>query len=50
MFGDEFGVVEDPATGSANGCLAAYLVKYRDFGSNEINVQVEQGTKSSAHP
>jgi trans-2,3-dihydro-3-hydroxyanthranilate isomerase len=43
MFGDEFGVVEDPATGSANGCLAAYLVKYRYFGSNEINVQVEQG-------
>jgi trans-2,3-dihydro-3-hydroxyanthranilate isomerase len=43
MFGDEFGVVEDPATGSANGCLAAYLVKYRYFGSNEINVHVEQG-------
>lgn len=43
MFGDEFGVVEDPATGSANGCLAAYLVKYRYLGSNEINVQVEQG-------
>jgi trans-2,3-dihydro-3-hydroxyanthranilate isomerase len=43
MFGDEFGVVEDPATGSANGCLAAYLVKYRYFGSNEIAVRVEQG-------
>lgn len=43
MFGDEFGVVEDPATGSANGCLAGYLVKYRYFGSNEINVRVEQG-------
>jgi trans-2,3-dihydro-3-hydroxyanthranilate isomerase len=43
MFGDEFGVVEDPATGSANGCLAAYLVQYKYFGSNEINVQVEQG-------
>lgn len=43
MFGDEFGVTEDPATGSANGCLAAYLVKYRYFGSNEINLRVEQG-------
>lgn len=43
MFGDEFGVAEDPATGSANGCLAGYLVKYRYFGTNEINVRVEQG-------
>jgi len=43
MFGDEFGVVEDPATGSANGCLAAYLIKYRYFGSNDINIRVEQG-------
>lgn len=43
MFGDEFGVAEDPATGSANGCLAAYLVKYRYFGSNEVNARVEQG-------
>lgn len=43
MFGDEYGVSEDPATGSANGCLAGYLVKYRYFGSNEINVRVEQG-------
>lgn len=43
MFGDEYGVTEDPATGSANGCLAAYLVKYRYFGSNEISVHVEQG-------
>ncbi len=43
MFGHEFGVPEDPATGSANGCLAGYLVKYKYFGSNAINVQVEQG-------
>lgn len=43
MFGDEFGVVEDPATGSANGCLAGYLVKHRYWGKNEIDIRVEQG-------
>ena len=35
--------IEDPATGSANGCLAAYLVKHRYFGKDEIDVRVEQG-------
>lgn len=34
---------EDPATGAGNGCLAAYLVKNRYFGSDQIDVQVEQG-------
>lgn len=43
MFGDEYGVAEDPATGSANGCLAAYLVQYRYFGTSEVDVRVEQG-------
>jgi trans-2,3-dihydro-3-hydroxyanthranilate isomerase len=43
MFGDEFGVPEDPATGSANGCLAGYLVKQRYFGTDAIEVRVEQG-------
>ena len=43
MFGDEYGVSEDPATGSANGCLAGYLVKYAFFGRGEISVRVEQG-------
>ncbi len=43
MFGDEYGVAEDPATGSANGCLAGYLVKYRYFGRSKIDVRVEQG-------
>lgn len=33
-------IVEDAATGSANSCLLAYLLKYE---SNEINYQVEQG-------
>lgn len=43
MFAPEFGVVEDPATGSANGCLAAYLVKHRWLGKPEVSVRVEQG-------
>lgn len=43
FFADYHGVPEDPATGSANGCLAAYLVKHRYFGKNRINIRVEQG-------
>ncbi|MCH6269207.1 PhzF family phenazine biosynthesis protein [Neobacillus citreus] len=42
-FGDYYGMPEDAATGSANGCLAAYLVKYRFFQTSEINIRVEQG-------
>jgi trans-2,3-dihydro-3-hydroxyanthranilate isomerase len=34
---------EDPATGSDNGNLAGYLLKYNFFNSNEINYNVEQG-------
>lgn len=34
---------EDPATGSANGCFAAYLVHHRYLGSDTIDVRVEQG-------
>ena len=36
-------IPEDPATGSGNGCLAAYLVKERYFGKDEIDIRVEQG-------
>jgi trans-2,3-dihydro-3-hydroxyanthranilate isomerase len=36
---------EDPATGSANGCFAGYLVKHRYFGSSEIDIRVEQGAE-----
>lgn len=36
-------VPEDPATGSGNGCLSAYLVKHRYFGEPKINVKAEQG-------
>ena len=43
MFGHEFGVPEDPATGSANGCLAGYLAKYEYFGESELEIRVEQG-------
>lgn len=37
------GYLEDPATGSANGNLAAYLLEHNFFNSNEINYRVEQG-------
>jgi len=43
VFADYYGIPEDPATGSANGCLAAYLVKHRYFGQNQINIRIEQG-------
>ncbi|HIH88930.1 TPA: PhzF family phenazine biosynthesis protein [Candidatus Bathyarchaeota archaeon] len=36
---------EDPATGSANGCLAGYLVKHRYFGTPQIDIRVEQGAE-----
>ncbi len=37
------GIAEDPATGSATGCLAAYLVKNRYYGAKKVEVRVEQG-------
>jgi len=43
VFADYYGVPEDPATGSANGCLAGYLVKYRYFDKDRIDIRVEQG-------
>jgi len=43
FFADYYGVSEDPATGSANGCLAAYLIKHNYFGQKQINIRVEQG-------
>ncbi len=43
LFADYFGISEDPATGSANACLAGYLVKHRYFGSDQIDIRVEQG-------
>lgn len=43
VFVDYYGVPEDPATGSGNGCLAGYLVKYRYFGKDSLSVRSEQG-------
>ena len=43
MFADDLGFAEDPATGSAAGCLAGYLVEHRYFGTDSIEVRVEQG-------
>jgi trans-2,3-dihydro-3-hydroxyanthranilate isomerase len=38
-----YGITEDPATGSGNGCLAAFLVKHRYFQSDAIDIVVGQG-------
>ncbi|MBW4694152.1 MAG: PhzF family phenazine biosynthesis protein [Lyngbya sp. HA4199-MV5] len=43
VFADSLGIPEDPATGSANGCLAGYLVQHRYFGHTSIDLRVEQG-------
>jgi len=43
MFAMGYGISEDPATGSANGCLASYLVEHKYFGSPEVNLAVGQG-------
>lgn len=43
FFADALGIPEDPATGSANGCLAGYLVKHRYFDRDKIDIKVEQG-------
>jgi trans-2,3-dihydro-3-hydroxyanthranilate isomerase len=43
VFTEFLGIPEDPATGSANGCLAAYLSQYRYFGNGDVDIRVEQG-------
>jgi trans-2,3-dihydro-3-hydroxyanthranilate isomerase len=44
VFFDCHGPVEDPATGSANGCLAGYLLRHRYYSRHEtIELRVEQG-------
>ncbi|MCL6439527.1 MAG: PhzF family phenazine biosynthesis protein [Rubrobacteraceae bacterium] len=40
MFAGGIGVTEDPATGSAAGCLASYLVEHR---GGPVDLRVEQG-------
>lgn len=43
VFADYYGVPEDPATGSAAGCLAGYLVRHGYFDADCIDIRVEQG-------
>ncbi|MCI0497677.1 MAG: PhzF family phenazine biosynthesis isomerase, partial [Thermoplasmata archaeon] len=43
VFADPLGIPEDPATGSGNGCLAAYLVEHGVLGKDAIDIRVEQG-------
>jgi trans-2,3-dihydro-3-hydroxyanthranilate isomerase len=43
MFANDLGVPEDPATGSAAGCLAAYLLEHVYLGTDSLDVRVEQG-------
>jgi trans-2,3-dihydro-3-hydroxyanthranilate isomerase len=42
-FAEFYGITEDPATGSANGCFAGYLAKHRYLGGEKVSVRVEQG-------
>lgn len=43
VFVNWFGIPEDPATGSSNGCLAGYLVKHKYYGKDKIKICVGQG-------
>jgi len=43
VFVDDPGFVEDAATGSANGNLAGYLLKYNFFGERKIEYSALQG-------
>jgi trans-2,3-dihydro-3-hydroxyanthranilate isomerase len=43
VFAYIFGITEDPATGSGNGCLAGYLSHHRYFGTDRVTTRVEQG-------
>ncbi|WP_101295135.1 PhzF family phenazine biosynthesis protein [Halegenticoccus soli] len=43
MFAPGLGIAEDPATGSSNGCLAAYLAEHGYFGDEPVDARVEQG-------
>ena len=47
VFVDCFGIPEDPATGSGNGCLAGYLVRHRYFDKDQIDIRAEQGYEIS---
>lgn len=40
---DIYGAPEDPATGSANGCIAGYMVEHGYFAADKIAIRAEQG-------
>lgn len=43
MFFEAFGIREDPATGSAAACLAAWLSTERYFGGARVRARIQQG-------
>lgn len=43
VFTHYYNIPEDPATGSANGCLAAWLCRHGFTGSSSVDLAVEQG-------
>ncbi|NIK71187.1 PhzF family phenazine biosynthesis protein [Paenibacillus sp. BK720] len=43
VFVNDTGYYEDPATGSANGNLAGYLLEHEVLGASDIRLRVEQG-------
>ncbi len=43
VFADFYGIAEDAATGSSNGCLAAYLVRHKLFAAPDLEISVGQG-------
>lgn len=40
---DIYGAPEDPATGSANGCIAGYIVEHGYFNRDNVSIRSEQG-------
>ncbi|HTU81015.1 MAG TPA: PhzF family phenazine biosynthesis protein [Candidatus Acidoferrales bacterium] len=45
MFAPQTGIAEDPATGSATGPLAAYMLRYGELPSRDLEFVSEQGVK-----
>lgn len=45
VFVDYLGIPEDPATGSATGCLAGYILKTGYLNTTNINLSVGQGNE-----
>jgi trans-2,3-dihydro-3-hydroxyanthranilate isomerase len=43
VFADYYDIHEDSASGSGSGCLAAYCSKYNYFGSDKVDIKIEQG-------